>query len=92
MGGQMEGFQICPARCLHCLYAQLPAAGTAHTFEMSVKTPLFKPTASVLIQKHHPYTGNLSSETCGDRRNAFPHCGDVLELPDIQTLHAALQA
>ncbi len=27
---------------------------------------LFNPKASALIQKHHPYTGNLNSETPGD--------------------------
>ena len=32
----------------------------------------------VLIQKRHPYTGNLNSEMPGDSKNAFLHCGDVL--------------
>ncbi len=34
---------------------------------------------SVLIQKHHPYTGDLVSEMPGDSKNAFLHWGDVLE-------------
>ncbi len=29
------------------------------------------------IQKRHPYTGNLNSETSEDSENAFLHCGDV---------------
>ncbi len=33
---------------------------------------------SVLIQKRHPYTGNLKSATSGDSTNTFLHCGDVL--------------
>ncbi len=40
---------------------------------------LFNPATSTLIQKRHPYTGNLDSETAGDSKNAFLHCGDVLE-------------
>ena len=32
----------------------------------------------VLIQKHHPYTRNLNSETSGDSRNVFLHSGDVI--------------
>ncbi len=31
-----------------------------------------------LIQKRHPCTGNLTSETSGDRKTALLHCGDVL--------------
>lgn len=30
-----------------------------------------------LIQKCHPYSGNLNSEKSGDSKNAFPHYGDV---------------
>ena len=33
---------------------------------------------SIAIQKRHPYTGNVNSETSGDSKNAFLHCGDVL--------------
>ncbi len=40
---------------------------------------LFNPKTSILIQKRHPYTGKLSSETSGDSKNAFLHCGDVLD-------------
>ena len=41
-------------------------------------TPLFNPDISRLNQKRHPYTGNLNSETSGDRTIAFPHEGHVL--------------
>ncbi len=36
------------------------------------------PETSVLIQKRHPYTGNLNPKTSRDRKNVFLHCGDVL--------------
>ncbi len=39
---------------------------------------LFNPETSILIQKRHPYTGYLNSETLGDSINVFLHCGDVL--------------
>ena len=39
---------------------------------------LLSPKLSILIQKRHPYTGTLNSETFGDSKNAFLHCGDVL--------------
>ncbi len=39
---------------------------------------LFNPETSIFIQKCHPYTGNLNSETSGDSKTAFLHCGDVL--------------
>jgi len=45
---------------------------------------LFNPEPSILIQKRHPYTGNLNSETCGDSKNVFLHCGDVLDLHTMQ--------
>ncbi len=32
-----------------------------------------------LVQKRRPYTGNLNSETSGDSKNAFLHCGNVLD-------------
>ncbi len=38
---------------------------------------LFKSKTSILIQ-NRPYTGDLISETSGDRENAFLHCGDGL--------------
>ncbi len=40
---------------------------------------LFNPETSILIQKRHPYTGNLNRELSGDSKNAFLHCGDVLD-------------
>ena len=33
---------------------------------------------SIVVQKRHPYTGNLNSEVSGDIKNAFLPCGDVL--------------
>ena len=41
---------------------------------------LYNPKSSILIQKRHPYTENLNSETPGDSKNAFLHWGDVLGL------------
>ena len=41
---------------------------------------LFNPETSIATQKRHPYPGTLSSETCGDIKNAFLHCGDVLDV------------
>ncbi len=41
---------------------------------------LFNDRKSTLVQKHHPYTGNLNSETPGDSNNAFLHWGDVLDV------------
>ena len=35
------------------------------------------PNPFVLIQKHHPYTGNINSETSRDSKNAIAHCGKV---------------
>ncbi len=42
---------------------------------MQVLVALFNPKPCILIQKCHPYKGNLNS---GDSKNAFPLCGDVL--------------
>jgi len=39
---------------------------------------LFNPEMSNLIQKRHPYTGNVNSETPGDSETAFLHWGDTL--------------
>jgi len=41
---------------------------------------LFNPKTSISIQKSHPYTGNINSQTSGDSKNAFLHCQDVLAL------------
>ena len=41
---------------------------------------LFNLETSILIQKSHPYTGNLNTETSGDSENTFLHCGDVSAL------------
>ncbi len=39
---------------------------------------LFIPDMSILIQKCHPYTGDLNLETPGDSNDAFLHRGDVV--------------
>jgi len=39
---------------------------------------LFNPKTSILIQKRHPYTGNLNSETLGDSKH--DHEADLLVL------------
>ncbi len=38
---------------------------------------LLNPTTTISIQKRHAYTRNLHSETSGDSKTAFLHCGDV---------------
>ena len=55
----------------------LPASALRSRYPQ-VTPPLFNPKTSILIQKCHPYTGNLNRETSGDSKNAFLHCGDVL--------------
>ena len=44
------------------------------------KRALLNPETSISIQKRHSYTRNLNSETSGDSKNAFLHCGDGLVL------------
>ncbi len=44
-----------------------------------VKGQLLSIPTAILIQRCHPYTGNLNSETPGDSENAFLHWGDVHE-------------
>ena len=43
---------------------------------------LFNLEMSNSIQKRHPYTGNLNSETSGDSNNTLLHCGDALDCRD----------
>ncbi len=38
---------------------------------------LFNPEASVLIQKRHPCTGSLNSETSADSKHVLLFCGEV---------------
>jgi len=58
--------------CDHLALLASPTSGTV--------TALFNPRKSILIQKCHPYTGNLNSETLGDSKNAFLHWGNALGL------------
>ncbi len=44
---------------------------------------LFNPETPILIQKRHPYTSNLNSETLRDSKIAFLHWGDVSETMSI---------
>ena len=44
---------------------------------MQVLVALFIPETSIIIQKRRPHNGYLNSETPGDSKNAFLHCGDV---------------
>ncbi len=70
-----------------CLLHRVAVRGSAHPLGLSwvdllqvwgmlFSSPaspgaLFNPEASILIQKHHPYNGNLNSETPVDSKNAF---------------------
>ena len=51
--------------------------GTAHSIYW-VQAACFNRKTSILIQKHHPYTGDLNREASGDCKCVFLHCGDVL--------------
>ncbi len=42
-----------------------------------MSSALPNPETSILIQKRHFYTRNQNSETSGDSKSAFLHCGDV---------------
>ncbi len=59
------------------------SASAARSLILPDLNALFNPETSILIQKRHPYTGNLNSETLGDSKNAFLHWGDVLGFPNI---------
>ncbi len=50
---------------------------------------LFNPETCILIQKRHAYTANLNSETSGDSKDAFLHCGDVLGCAAVSCMIAA---
>ena len=67
------------------LQPQVRSVSTCFTFGQVLKTAaLLNPEISTSIQIHHPYTGNLNSETPGDSKNTFLHCGDVLGLLSVQ--------
>ncbi len=44
---------------------------------------LFNPRESILIQKRPFYSGNLNSETPGDRENTVLHWGYVKDTCDV---------
>ncbi len=54
----------------HALHGRLQATLCHNTHNYRL---YFSPKASVAIQKRHPYTGNLISETPGDSKTAFLH-------------------
>ena len=64
------------ARFLHAVQASapthMPENDNAHS---SCDDPgaLFNPETSILIQKRHPYTGNLDQQTFWDTKNVFLH-------------------
>ncbi len=75
------GFQ---RRATTAVAALSPAQACSRAPNMSSRheqvhlTGVFSPEMFVLIQKRHPYPEHLNSEPSGDSRNAFLHCGDVL--------------
>ena len=53
---------------------------------------VFNPKMYISIHRRHPYTGNLKSETPGDSKSAFLHCGGVLALSRVDSVqHDAMQ-
>ena len=55
-------------------------ARISFTCSSTDKSACFNPKMSICIQKRHPYTGNLKSETPGDSKKCLSHCGDVLAI------------
>ena len=51
---------------------------TAPQQSVSDQQALLNPETSILIEKRHSHTRILKSETSGDSKNAFLHCGDVV--------------
>ncbi len=45
---------------------------------------LFNPEMSIVIQRRHLDTGDINSETSGDSKNVFLHCGHVLGLLQVK--------
>jgi len=52
---------------------------------MMAWSALSNPETTISIQKRHPYTGNLNSETSGDSKNTSLLCGNVIELGTAAT-------
>ena len=69
-----------PGAALVASYAAGHLSGKDNCCSHGLQQALLSPKTSVLIQKRHPYTGNLNRETSGDSTNAFLHCGDVSAL------------
>ena len=65
--------------------AELPACTARQTL---ISTALVNAETSILIQKRHPYTGKLNSDTSGDSKTAFLHCRDVEEHSALVYLYA----
>ena len=66
------------ARSVRILTGTKRAVATIAQFQKAAShISSFNPKTSISIQKHHPYTG-MNSETSGDSKNTFLHCGYVL--------------
>lgn len=53
------------------------ACGPGSMLRLAILLSSFQSQNVYLIQKCHPYSGNLNSEKSEDSKNAFPHSGDV---------------
>ena len=63
---------------MHDVGCRLHACISCRFLQTSHITALFNSKTSIVIQKRHPYTENLNSETSVDSKYAFSHCGDVI--------------
>ena len=63
--------------CYHGHVVLSAHSGVLHALQ-GRQDALFNPTTSDVIQKRHPYTENLTSETSGHSKIEFLHCGYVL--------------
>ena len=61
------------------IVGKCPHLPTSH-IHTRVQSAHFNPKTFNLIQKCHPYTGNLNRETSGDSKDVFLHCGDVVAI------------
>ncbi len=61
-----------------CLSSMLPCTPHVVSQFTVLYLALLNPETSDLIQKRHPYAGIINSETSGDSKNAFLHCGDAV--------------
>ncbi len=77
--GEEEGMQQPKSSDTQYLWVLDPIDGTKSFITGTQhQQALLNPETSILIQKRHSYTRNLNSETPGDSKITFLHCGDVL--------------